>query len=83
MEQTAVDWLIKEIKIRQNGIIQDLSLLPIDDLFSKAKMMENNQMNIQYEKGYWGGFIVVSENVINYINDNYKTKAYEKQEDLF
>ena len=40
---TAVEWLIKQIQNRQNGIVDTLPVLSTDELYDKAKQMEEEQ----------------------------------------
>jgi hypothetical protein len=62
-KQTAVQWLIKQVQNRQNGVIKDLPVLSLDQIFDQAKAMErgqnantwNNAINA-VEKDKWESF---------------------------
>lgn len=43
-KQTAVEWLIKKLENRQNGIFDGLPHLSVDEIYNKAKAMEKEQM---------------------------------------
>jgi hypothetical protein len=43
-KQTAVEWLIEQIQNRQNGVIKDLPVLSLDQIFEQAKAMEKEQI---------------------------------------
>ena len=77
---TAVEWLIKEIQNRQNGIVDSLPVLSTDELYVKAKRMQMQQTIDAYKHGqnngynYRGtgkGYIEGEE----YYNQTYKTQA--------
>jgi hypothetical protein len=42
-KQTAVEWLIEQIQNRQNGVIKDLPVLSLDQIFEQAKAMERER----------------------------------------
>lgn len=44
-QQTAVEWLIKKLQNRQNGIFDGLPHLSLDEIYNQAKQMEKEQMH--------------------------------------
>ena len=42
-QQTAVEWLIKKLQNRQNGIFDGLPHLSLDEIYNQAKQMEKEQ----------------------------------------
>jgi hypothetical protein len=50
-KQTAVEWLIKQVQNRQNGVIKDLPVLSLDQIFEQAKAMEKEQHYESYRVG--------------------------------
>jgi hypothetical protein len=50
-KQTAVEWLIKKLTNRQNGIFDGFPHLSLDEIYSQAKAMERQQMKEMYLKG--------------------------------
>ena len=43
-QQTAVEWLIKKLQNRQNGIFDGLPHLSLDEIYNQAKQMEKEQI---------------------------------------
>ncbi len=43
-KQTAVDWLIKKLTNRQNGVFDGFPHLSVDEIYDKAKEMEKEQI---------------------------------------
>jgi hypothetical protein len=43
-KQTAVEWLIKKLTNRQNGIFDGFPHLSLDEIYSQAKAMEKERM---------------------------------------
>jgi hypothetical protein len=56
MEQTAVEWLIEQLTNRQNGIINDLSHLSLDQIYNIAKEIEQKQNQEIRQKSYMEGY---------------------------
>jgi hypothetical protein len=50
-KQTAVQWLIEQVQNRQNGVIKDLPVLSLDQIFEQAKAMEKEQHFQSYREG--------------------------------
>lgn len=48
---TAVEWLVKKINDRQNGVINELPILLLDEIFEQAKEMEKQQIIDSYREG--------------------------------
>jgi len=79
-EQTAVEWLIKEIQNRQNGIVATLPVLSTDELYVKAKRMQMQQIIHAYKHGQNNEFshLMVGKSHItgeDYYDQTYKTQA--------
>jgi hypothetical protein len=49
-KQTAVEWLIKKLTNRQNGIFDGFPHLSLDEIYSQAKAMEKEQMERMFSK---------------------------------
>jgi hypothetical protein len=45
-KQTAVEWLVKKLTNRQNGIFDGFPHLSLDEIYSQAKAMEKEQYDI-------------------------------------
>jgi len=56
MEQTAVEWLIEQLTNRQNGIINDLSHLSLDQIYNIVKEIEQKQNQEIKQKSYMEGY---------------------------
>lgn len=52
-KQTAVEWLIKKLTNRQNGIFDGFQHLSLDEIYSQAKAMEKEQINKACYDGYY------------------------------
>lgn len=50
-QPTAVEWLIKKITNRQNGVFDGLPHLSLDEIFEQAKELEKKQMSISWYDG--------------------------------
>ena len=50
-QQTAVEWLIKKLQNRQNGIFDGLPHLSLDEIYNQAKQMEKEQIAEAYLQG--------------------------------
>ena len=50
-QQTAVEWLIKKLQNRQNGIFDGLPHLSLDEIYTQAKQMEKNQIIDAFDIG--------------------------------
>jgi hypothetical protein len=50
-KQTAVEWLIKKLTNRQNGIFDGFPHLSLDEIYSQAKAMEKEQIEGAYNDG--------------------------------
>ena len=48
---TAVEWLIKKITNRQNGIFDGLPHLSLEEIYEQAKEMEKNQIIESFKEG--------------------------------
>ena len=44
IKQTAVEWLIKKLQNRQNGIFDGLPHLSLDEIYNQAKQMAKEQI---------------------------------------
>ncbi len=44
MTQTAVEWLVKKITNRQNGVFDGFPHLSVDKIYNQAKEMEKQQI---------------------------------------
>jgi hypothetical protein len=70
-KQTAVEWLIKKLTNRQNGIFDGFPHLSLDEIYSQAKAMEKKQI----QDAYWEGGRDVQTNVYKgmkeYYNETY------------
>jgi hypothetical protein len=51
-KQTAVEWLIKKLTNRQNGVFDALPHLSLDEIYSQAKAMEKEQIKDIYIAGF-------------------------------
>jgi hypothetical protein len=51
-KQTAVEWLIKKLTNRQNGIFDGFPHLSLDEIYSQAKAMEKEQIQDALDVGY-------------------------------
>jgi hypothetical protein len=69
-KQTAVEWLIKKLTNRQNGIFDGFPHLSLDEIYSQAKAMEKEQIEEAYENG------VGDENERNLSGQFTKAKQY-------
>jgi hypothetical protein len=54
-KQTAVEWLIKKLTNRQNGIFDGFPHLSLDEIYSQAKAMEKEQIEDAYDAGLFDG----------------------------
>lgn len=50
-KQTAVEWLIKKLQNRQNGIFDGLPHLSLDEIYNQAKQMEKEQIEDAHIEG--------------------------------
>ena len=50
-KQTAVEWLVKKLQNRQNGIFDGLPHLSLDEIYDQAKALEKEQMGDAYYDG--------------------------------
>jgi hypothetical protein len=73
MKQTAVEWLIKKVTNRQNGIFDGFPHLSLDEIYEKAKEMEKQQIIDAFSEGASDGYYGYGdENKEKYYNDTYK-----------
>ena len=57
-KQTAVEWLIKKLTNRQNGILDGFPHLSLDEIYSQALEMEKEQKEFCWDIAYLsGGFV--------------------------
>jgi hypothetical protein len=66
---TAVEWLIEQLTNRQNGIINTLSHLSLDQIYNQAKEMEKQQIINAWDSAYFGDNNHDGE---QYYNENYE-----------
>ena len=64
---TAVEWLIKKITNRQNGIFDGFPHLSLDEIYAQAKEMEKQQIIDAHNDGYDSAGINAEE----YYNETY------------
>jgi len=50
-KQTAVEWLIKKLENRQNGVFDGLPHLSVDEIYAQAKVMEIEQ-KVEFAEEY-------------------------------
>jgi hypothetical protein len=50
-EKTAVEWLIKKLTNRQNGVFDGFPHLSVDEIYEQAKEMEKEQIKDAYYNG--------------------------------
>jgi len=67
-KQTAVEWLVQEIK---NAYVHSKSTTEWNDIFQQAKAMEKEQMIIFYWGGYDNGYIDNGKLGEEYYNEKY------------
>ena len=75
-QQTAVEWLIKEIQNRQNGIVDTLPVLSTDELYAKAKQMHKQQVIDAYKHGQKNEFSHVMVGKILITGEEYYNQTY-------
>jgi hypothetical protein len=73
-KQTAVEWLVKKLTNRQNGIFDGFPHLSLDEIYSQAKAIEKEQIidsfgvGCQVESTRLIGYHKMAE---QYYNENY------------
>ena len=78
MKQTAVEWLIKKLVNRQNGVFDGLPHLSVDEIFNRAKEMEREQHFETYRHEY-PFFISDSLEFKGFFNEYYN-KTYKNEQ---
>lgn len=66
---TSIEWLIKKITNRQNGIFDGFPHLSLDEIYDKAKEMHRKEIIDAYFEGDESGFKEPAE---KYYNETYK-----------
>jgi hypothetical protein len=51
MKQTAVEWLIKKLTNRENGVFDGFPHLSVHEIYQQAKEMEKEQIQDAYNYG--------------------------------
>lgn len=74
-KQTAVEWLIKKLENRQNGIFDGLPHLSVDEIYTKAKAMEKGQIEYSFERGYVSGYIDDDKNGAIFYTETFQSNA--------
>jgi hypothetical protein len=75
-KQTAVEWLIKKLTNRQNGIFDGFPHLSLDEIYSQAKAMEKEQIEDAWDKRCSHGVVsqtwhIETKNGEQYYNETY------------
>jgi hypothetical protein len=60
--KTSVEWLIEQLTNRQNGIINDLSHLSLDQIYNQANEMFEQQI-IDFADNYVDNCVIPNENM--------------------
>ena len=74
---TAVEWLIKEIQNRQNGIVDTLPVLSTDELYVKAKQMNKRQTIDAYKHGQNNEFSHLMVGKLHITGEEYYNQTYK------
>ena len=54
-QTAAVEWLIKKLTNRQNGVFDGLPHLSLDEIYAEAKAIERKQIEDAYNQDLYGG----------------------------
>jgi hypothetical protein len=64
---SSVEWLIKKLQNRQNGIFDGFPHLSLDEIYEQAKAMHKEEIIQTFEKGYVCGY----RDGIDYYNETF------------
>jgi transcriptional regulator with XRE-family HTH domain len=67
---TAVEWLIKKINNRQKGVFDGLPYLSLDEIYDKAKQMEEQQL-LEFWRASYLSDMKGGKNFEQYLEENY------------
>jgi hypothetical protein len=65
IKQTAVEWLIKKLTNRENGIFDGFPHLSVGEIYEQAKEMEKQQIIDAYKFGISDEYVIGSEQYYN------------------